>query len=166
MNIELQHLPVPELIPIRLTRQLTELMSPIGTAGLFRAIMIHTMNALRDNSDLLLSTMDVFIKEPLSEWMVSAVSDSSRFILSVVFMRRNKHSERVDKRVSRTKAEVCLLSLLCSSRIDDGSFGRHLCERSSEERTIQVDRHQSGCDHGVGVASVDRLLVFACLDVM
>jgi len=46
-------------------------MSPIGTAGLFRATMIHTMNALRENSDLLLSTMDVFIKEPLMEWMVS-----------------------------------------------------------------------------------------------
>jgi phosphatidylinositol kinase/protein kinase (PI-3 family) len=101
MNIELQHLPVPELIPIRLTRQLTELMSPIGTAGLFRAIMIHTMNALRDNADLLLSMMDVFIKEPLSEWMVSFVSDSSRFMVFFAFMHRNKHSERADKRVSR-----------------------------------------------------------------
>ena len=64
---------MPELIPIRLTRQLTQLMSPIGTAGLFRATMIHTMNALRENSDLLLSTMDVFIKEPLMEWMVSHI---------------------------------------------------------------------------------------------
>jgi DNA-dependent protein kinase catalytic subunit len=61
------------LIPIRLTRQLTQLMSPIGTAGLFRATMIQTMNALRENSDLLLSTMDVFIKEPLMEWMVSCI---------------------------------------------------------------------------------------------
>lgn len=61
-------------MPIRLTRQLTELMSPVGTAGLFRATMIHTMNALRENSDLLLSTMDVFIKEPLMEWMVRHVN--------------------------------------------------------------------------------------------
>ncbi|CAF1652831.1 unnamed protein product [Rotaria sordida] len=65
------HLSVPELIPIRLTRQLTQLMSRIGTAGLFRATMIYRMNALRQNSDLLLSTMDVFIKEPLMEWMAS-----------------------------------------------------------------------------------------------
>ena len=90
MNIELQHLPVPELIPIRLTRQLTELMSPIGTAGLFRAIMIHTMNALRDNADLLLSMMDVFIKEPLTEWMVRIFSRLSRFMGSFLFMFRNK----------------------------------------------------------------------------
>jgi phosphatidylinositol kinase/protein kinase (PI-3 family) len=38
--------------------------------------MIHTMNALRENSDLLLSTMDVFIKEPLMEWMVSHYLES------------------------------------------------------------------------------------------
>ncbi|CAF4459243.1 unnamed protein product [Rotaria sp. Silwood2] len=61
------HLSVPELIPIRLIRQLTQLMSPISTASLFHATIIHTMNALRENSDLLLSTMDVFIKEPLME---------------------------------------------------------------------------------------------------
>lgn len=48
-------------------------MSPIGTNGLLRATMIHTMNALRENSDLLLSTMDVFIKEPLMEWMVNII---------------------------------------------------------------------------------------------
>jgi DNA-dependent protein kinase catalytic subunit len=71
---------VPELIPIRLTRQLTHIMSPIGTAGLFRATMIHTINALRENSDLLLSTMDVFIKEPLMEWMVGT-SDELMFLL-------------------------------------------------------------------------------------
>ncbi|CAF1457297.1 unnamed protein product [Rotaria sordida] len=51
-------LPVPELIPIRLTRQVTQLMSHIGRAGLFRATMIHRMNVLHQNSDLLVSTMD------------------------------------------------------------------------------------------------------------
>ncbi len=54
---------MPELIPICLTRQIVQLMSPIGTAGLFRATMIYTMNALGENSDLLLCTMDVFINE-------------------------------------------------------------------------------------------------------
>ncbi|CAF2843941.1 unnamed protein product [Rotaria sp. Silwood2] len=81
-NAATVHLPVPELIPIRLTRQLIQLMSPIGTNGLFRATMIHTMNALRENSDLLLSTMDVFIKEPLMEWMEHALKTKSNTIRS------------------------------------------------------------------------------------
>ena len=64
-------------MPIRLTRQLVHLMSPVGTAGLFRATMIDTMTALRENSDLLLSTMDVFIKEPLMEWTVNSSSTNT-----------------------------------------------------------------------------------------
>jgi DNA-dependent protein kinase catalytic subunit len=59
-------------------------MSPIGTAGLFRATMIQTMNALRENSDLLLSTMDVFIKEPLMEWMVT-ITDLFHLIKQISF---------------------------------------------------------------------------------
>jgi DNA-dependent protein kinase catalytic subunit len=68
---------------MRLTRQLLQLMSPIGAAGQFRATMIHAMNVLRSNTDLLLSTMDVFIKEPLIEWMVGLKHRSS---LTVVRM--------------------------------------------------------------------------------
>ncbi|CAF4216431.1 unnamed protein product, partial [Rotaria sp. Silwood2] len=68
------NLPLPELIPICLTRQIVQLMSPIGTAGLFHVTMIYTMNALQENSDLLLSTMDVFIKEPLLEWLVTFIN--------------------------------------------------------------------------------------------
>jgi phosphatidylinositol kinase/protein kinase (PI-3 family) len=70
-------------------------MSPIGTAGLFRATMIHTMNALRENSDLLLSTMDVFIKEPLMEWMVNFIY--LLFIPKLNFYSRNMHLKQVNK---------------------------------------------------------------------
>jgi phosphatidylinositol kinase/protein kinase (PI-3 family) len=65
-------------------------MSPIDTAGLFRATMIRTMNALRENSDLLLSTMDVFIKEPLMEWMVRVLRFSQWFMFSFL-INRNMH---------------------------------------------------------------------------
>ncbi|CAM4838923.1 unnamed protein product [Rotaria magnacalcarata] len=48
------------------------------TVGLFRATIIRTMNALCENSDLLLSTMGVFIKEPLMEWMEYALKTSKQ----------------------------------------------------------------------------------------
>ena len=92
----LKHLPVPELMPIRLTRQLTQLMSPIGTAGLFRATMIYAMNALRENADILLSTMDVFIKEPLMEWMVNVIVHCLIFFCSQS-IHRNMHLNQVNK---------------------------------------------------------------------
>ena len=71
-------------------------MSPIGTAGLFRATMIHTMNALRENSDLLLSTMDVFIKEPLMEWMVSYTKSIIQSFKQH-FHSRNMHLKQANK---------------------------------------------------------------------
>jgi DNA-dependent protein kinase catalytic subunit len=63
-----QFLPIPELIPFRLTRQLTEFLQPLDADGLLKHNMIHTMSALRENQDILLNTMDVFIKDPLLDW--------------------------------------------------------------------------------------------------
>ena len=66
-----QFLPVPELLPFRLTRQLRNLMMPLGVKGLIESTMIHTLRALRSDSDLLLNTMDIFVKEPSLDWLVS-----------------------------------------------------------------------------------------------
>lgn len=67
-----QFLPIPELIPFRLTRQLRNLMMPLQVHGLMESTMIHTLRALRNNCDLLLNTMDIFVKEPSVDWLVSA----------------------------------------------------------------------------------------------
>jgi DNA-dependent protein kinase catalytic subunit len=64
-------LPIPELMPIRLTRQLVKLNAPLEQNGILEATMIHTLNALRENNDLLMCMLDVFIKEPSIDWIVS-----------------------------------------------------------------------------------------------
>ncbi|XP_063933973.1 DNA-dependent protein kinase catalytic subunit-like isoform X2 [Zophobas morio] len=63
-----QFLPVPELIPFRLTPQIVGFLYPLTTEGLLRNSMIITMNALRRRSAVLLRTLDVFVNEPLFEW--------------------------------------------------------------------------------------------------
>ncbi|CAD5112585.1 DgyrCDS1798 [Dimorphilus gyrociliatus] len=63
-GVATQILPIPELIPFRLTRQFLNLMQPHKAVGLFRSTMIHIFNSLRRNADLLLAALDVFIKEP------------------------------------------------------------------------------------------------------
>ncbi|XP_041364232.1 DNA-dependent protein kinase catalytic subunit-like [Gigantopelta aegis] len=64
-----QFLPVPELMPFRLTRQIVNIALPLQIKGLFENTMVHVLRALRNNSDLLLNTMDVFVKEPSLDWM-------------------------------------------------------------------------------------------------
>ncbi|XP_067044034.1 DNA-dependent protein kinase catalytic subunit-like isoform X2 [Acropora muricata] len=67
-----QFLPVPELMPFRLTRQFINLMLPLKESGTLQSVMVHTLRALRSNHELLVNTMDVFIKEPSLDWQVFA----------------------------------------------------------------------------------------------
>ncbi|XP_044259527.1 DNA-dependent protein kinase catalytic subunit-like [Tribolium madens] len=67
-----QILPVPELVPFRLTPHIVNLMEPLGATGLFREIMVHCLRSLRTNSASLLSTMNVFIEEPSLDWLEHA----------------------------------------------------------------------------------------------
>ncbi|CAM5116256.1 unnamed protein product [Natator depressus] len=63
-----QFLQVPELMPFRLTRQFTNLMLPMKESGLIYSVMVHSLRAYRTDPDLLISTMDVFVKEPSLDW--------------------------------------------------------------------------------------------------
>ncbi|XP_044937720.1 DNA-dependent protein kinase catalytic subunit isoform X2 [Mustela putorius furo] len=63
-----QFLPVPELMPFRLTRQFINLMLPMKEGGVMSSVMVHALRAFRSHSDLLINTMDVFVKEPSFDW--------------------------------------------------------------------------------------------------
>lgn len=65
-----QFLTVPELMPFRLTRQFVNLMQPLKESGLIQSVMAHSLRAYRNEPDLLLNTMDVFVKEPSLDWKV------------------------------------------------------------------------------------------------
>eukprot|EP01125_Pyxidicula_operculata_P008002 TRINITY_DN2699_c0_g1_i1.p1 TRINITY_DN2699_c0_g1~~TRINITY_DN2699_c0_g1_i1.p1 ORF type:complete len:2900 (-),score=828.74 TRINITY_DN2699_c0_g1_i1:54-8009(-) len=63
-----QFLPIPELMPFRLTRQFTNFLLPLDSEGMLKHNMVHTLDALQRDKEILLTTMDVFVKEPLLDW--------------------------------------------------------------------------------------------------
>ncbi|KAH0617727.1 hypothetical protein JD844_016250 [Phrynosoma platyrhinos] len=63
-----QFLPVPELMPFRLTRQFINLMLPMKESGLIYNVMVHSLRAYRADQDVLINTMDIFVKEPSLDW--------------------------------------------------------------------------------------------------
>jgi len=65
-------LPIPELMPFRLTGQFRNLLLPLTDLGPYRIPMTHVLRALRNDSQLLLNTMDIFVHEPLLDWQVNA----------------------------------------------------------------------------------------------
>eukprot|EP01083_Nonionella_stella_P007613 21942_1 len=62
-------LPVPELMPCRLTRQFVHIMHPLNTKCMIRNYMIYAMSAIVQKKDNLLNIMNVFIKEPSLDWI-------------------------------------------------------------------------------------------------
>lgn len=64
-----QILPIPELVPFRLTPHILQLLQPLGEKGLFQETMVHCLRAFRKNSNVLLATMNVFIQEPSVDWL-------------------------------------------------------------------------------------------------
>ncbi len=46
----------------------------MAESGLIQSVMVHSLRAFRDDPDLLLNTMDVFVKEPSLDWKVEELS--------------------------------------------------------------------------------------------
>jgi DNA-dependent protein kinase catalytic subunit len=70
-------LPVPELMPFRLTPQLVDVLAPLQRSALLETQMVHALSALRARRVELLRVCDVFVAEPLSDWTKGDARDGS-----------------------------------------------------------------------------------------
>lgn len=64
-------LPVPELVPFRLTRDIVDGMGVTKTEGIFRRCCEFTMDALREDKDSIMTLLNVLRYDPLYSWTVS-----------------------------------------------------------------------------------------------
>ncbi|KAF6761729.1 hypothetical protein DFP72DRAFT_879464 [Ephemerocybe angulata] len=64
-------LPVPELVPFRLTRDMVDGMGSSGTQGVFQRCAEETLRVLRDGSDVIMTVLEVFKYDPLHSWIAS-----------------------------------------------------------------------------------------------
>lgn len=64
-------LPVPELVPFRLTPDVIDGMGTAGTQGVFQRCAEETLRVLREGSDIILTVLEVFKHDPLHSWTIS-----------------------------------------------------------------------------------------------
>lgn len=64
-------LPVPELVPFRLTRDIVDGMGVTKTEGVFRRCCEFTMDALREDKDSIMTLLNVLRYDPLYTWTLS-----------------------------------------------------------------------------------------------
>ncbi len=66
-------LPVPEVVPFRLTRDLVDGMGMSGVEGVFRRCCNFTLEALRRDQESIMTILDVLRYDPLYSWSISPV---------------------------------------------------------------------------------------------
>jgi ataxia telangiectasia mutated family protein len=66
-------LPVPELVPFRLTRDIVDGMGITKTEGVFRRCCEFTLEALRKEAHNIMTILDVLRYDPLYSWSISPV---------------------------------------------------------------------------------------------
>ncbi|CAO1627123.1 unnamed protein product [Jaminaea pallidilutea] len=66
-------LPIPELVPFRLTRDLVDGMGLSGVEGVFRRCCEETLRVLRQNGDVIKTILEVFKYDPLFAWTSNPV---------------------------------------------------------------------------------------------
>ena len=66
-----QILPVPEMIPFRLTNQIMSVTSPHQKGGEIYEKMLRCLTTLRNSSDVILPILNVFLHDPSVHWDVS-----------------------------------------------------------------------------------------------
>jgi DNA-dependent protein kinase catalytic subunit len=71
-------IPVPELVPFRLSPQMVYALGPLG-AERIAPIMSRTFSAMQSKKDLLLSIASLFLAEPLRVWLKEVQPNSARF---------------------------------------------------------------------------------------
>lgn len=64
-------LPVPEVVPFRLTRDVVDAMGHSGVEGVFRRCCEFTLDTLRDERDSIMTILNVLRYDPLYSWSVS-----------------------------------------------------------------------------------------------
>ncbi|GAA5937662.1 hypothetical protein JCM1841_000247 [Sporobolomyces salmonicolor] len=67
-----KRLPIPELVPFRLTQNLIDGFGMSGVDGIFRRCAEETLRVLRQRSNILMTVLEVFKHDPLQTWAVSS----------------------------------------------------------------------------------------------
>ncbi|KAI8634758.1 phosphatidylinositol 3 [Xylariaceae sp. FL1651] len=96
-------LPVPELVPFRLTRDIVDGMGITKTEGVFRRCCEFTLDALREETYSIMTILDVLRYDPLYSWSISPVR-----IAKLQDTRRDETGEEAESEINPKKKNAAI----------------------------------------------------------
>jgi hypothetical protein len=98
------YLPVPELIPFRLSPQFTSLLSPLDTVSLLKQDMVHVLSTLRQNENVISNIMEVYVNEPLVEWTQGITKATDNFKIDLLDSASGEASSQMSTQPSTSRS--------------------------------------------------------------
>ncbi|KPI88823.1 putative phosphatidylinositol 3-kinase [Leptomonas seymouri] len=135
---------LPETIPFRLTRMLTNAMEVFGVDGIFRAFATRTQTALHKNRDSIMALLSAFVYDPIVQYKgkMKNVMEKSRSPQDIAERIRNKLRgmemavNRNEVNIFNTTQDSCRRPdlLYMSTAFDDPAVRHQTLAMSSEEQ--------------------------------
>ena len=115
-------LPVPELIPFRLTRILRDVLQPLDGRGLLRHFMVHALVKLRspDGASLLGSRLEGYVNDPLIDWISLKDREDKQSLMDKAHTTKFEPRRRVEAAMRKLKGE-CPVKLMTEDLQENGT---------------------------------------------
>jgi len=137
-------LPVPELVPFRLTRDIVDGMGITKTEGVFRRCCEFTLEALRKEAYSIMTILDVLRYDPLYSWSISPVrlakiqqAQSAAPPASEVGNAREGPKETVNESGEAERA-LTIVNKKLSKTLSVTATVNDLINQASDERNLAV----------------------------
>jgi ataxia telangiectasia mutated family protein len=91
-------LPIPEIVPFRMTRDMVDGMGAAGAHGVFQRCAEETLRVLRADSEVILTVLEVFKYDPLHSWYACrCLFESVRRLRRVVWPARTASDLKMNR---------------------------------------------------------------------
>lgn len=145
-------LPVPELVPFRLTRDIVDGMGLSGTEGTFRRCCEFVLEALRKEKDTIMTVLDVLRYDPLYTWSISPVrlaklqeaqsavpiSTAGSTTSGVTTSTRGEREKEVFNEPSEADRALTVVSKKLSKGLSVTAMVADLINQATDERNLAV----------------------------
>ncbi|TKA74496.1 hypothetical protein B0A49_06567, partial [Cryomyces minteri] len=137
-------LPVPEVVPFRLTRDIVDGMGITKTEGVFRRCCEFTLDALREERDSIMTILNVLRYDPLYSWTVSPIK-AKRMQEAQEGLQGATTSEGPDEASKKKENDVgeadralSIVEKKLSKTLSTAATVNELIQQASDERNLAV----------------------------
>ncbi|WPH01965.1 Hypothetical protein R9X50_00481900 [Acrodontium crateriforme] len=132
-------LPVPELVPFRLTRDIVDGMGATKTEGIFRRCCEFTLEALREDKDGIMTLLNVLRYDPLYSWTVSPLR--AKRMQDAQETARNgavdeESSKKKEQEAGEAERALSIVEKKLSKTLSTAAAVNELIQQATDERNL------------------------------